>query len=159
MSSPGTDQLLTELQEARRRLFDLVEDLNDEQMMGPRLPIVNPLRWEIAHVAFFQEFWLLHHLRGFKPIEPLPHLDPDNLYDSARVVHNSRWGCRHPREPILIGAWAGASPWFGDHKVLRGECWATRSRLIRKSHHNFYKPDRRDVSAGRTCRLRIADLR
>ena len=45
-----------------------------------------------------------------------------------------------------------SAPWFGDHKVLRGGCWATRSRLIRNTWRNFYKPDRRDVLAGfRTC--------
>ena len=45
-----------------------------------------------------------------------------------------------------------SAPWFGDHKVLRGGCWATRSRLIRNGYRNFYKPDRRDVWAGfRTC--------
>jgi iron(II)-dependent oxidoreductase len=48
-----------------------------------------------------------------------------------------------------------SAPWFGDHKVLRGGCWATRSRLIRNNYRNFYKPDRRDVWAGfRTCELR-----
>jgi gamma-glutamyl hercynylcysteine S-oxide synthase len=47
-----------------------------------------------------------------------------------------------------------SAPWFGDHKVLRGGCWATRSRLIRNNYRNFYKPDRRDVWAGfRTCAL------
>jgi iron(II)-dependent oxidoreductase len=47
-----------------------------------------------------------------------------------------------------------SAPWFGDHKVLRGGCWVTRSRLIRNSYRNFYKPDRRDVWAGfRTCAL------
>ncbi|MBI2361525.1 MAG: SUMF1/EgtB/PvdO family nonheme iron enzyme, partial [Deltaproteobacteria bacterium] len=45
-----------------------------------------------------------------------------------------------------------SQPWFGTHKVLRGGCWATRSRLIRNSWRNFYTPDRRDVWAGfRTC--------
>ena len=45
-----------------------------------------------------------------------------------------------------------SAPWFGDHKVLRGGCWVTRSRLIRNNYRNFYKPDRRDVWAGfRTC--------
>jgi iron(II)-dependent oxidoreductase len=43
-------------------------------------------------------------------------------------------------------------PWFGNHKVLRGGCWATRFRLIRNTWRNFYTPDRRDVFAGfRTC--------
>src|SRR5262245_32358215 len=85
------DQLISHLQEARSRLLDLVADLDDGQMTGERLAIVNPLRWEIAHVAFFQEFWLLRHLRGLEAIEPLPNLDPDKLYDSARVAHDTRW--------------------------------------------------------------------
>jgi len=49
-----------------------------------------------------------------------------------------------------------SAPWFGDHKVLRGGCWVTRSRLARNHYRNFYKPDRRDVWAGfRTCALSI----
>jgi len=47
-----------------------------------------------------------------------------------------------------------SAPWFVDHKVLRGGCWVTRSRLIHNSYRNFYTADRRDVWAGfRTCRL------
>lgn len=45
-----------------------------------------------------------------------------------------------------------SEPWFGDHKVLRGGSFATRSRLIRNTWRNFYTPDRRDVFAGfRSC--------
>ena len=47
-----------------------------------------------------------------------------------------------------------SEPWFGDHKVLRGGCFATRTRLLRNTWRNFYTPDRRDVFAGfRTCAL------
>lgn len=47
-----------------------------------------------------------------------------------------------------------SQPWFGDHKVLRGGCFATRARLIRNTWRNFYTPDRNDVFAGfRTCAL------
>lgn len=47
-----------------------------------------------------------------------------------------------------------SAPWFGDHKVLRGGCWVTRSGLISNVYRNFYKPDRRDIWAGfRTCLL------
>ncbi len=87
----STAQLILELQEARARLLELVADLDDAQMLGPRLDIVNPLRWEIAHVAWFQEYWCLRHLRGFEPLRPLPHLHADKLYDSARVAHDTRW--------------------------------------------------------------------
>jgi len=45
-----------------------------------------------------------------------------------------------------------SEPWFGDHKVLRGGCYATRAGLLRNTWRNFYTPDRRDIFAGfRTC--------
>jgi len=47
-----------------------------------------------------------------------------------------------------------SAPWFGDHKVLRGGCYATSAALASTVYRNFYKPDRRDVYAGfRTCAL------
>ncbi|MFZ9561479.1 MAG: selenoneine synthase SenA [Burkholderiales bacterium] len=47
-----------------------------------------------------------------------------------------------------------SEPWFGDHKVLRGGCHATRATLIRNTWRNFYKPGRNDVYAGfRSCAL------
>src|SRR4029450_10827014 len=55
--------------------------------MGPRLQIVNPLRWEIGHLAWFQEYWVLRHLGGQPPILK----QGDGLYDSARVAHDTRW--------------------------------------------------------------------
>lgn len=79
--------LVRALQEARARTLELVADLSDEQMIGPRLDIVNPLRWELGHVAYFQEFWILRRLRNEPPIRP----DSDALYDSARIAHDTRW--------------------------------------------------------------------
>src|SRR5467141_309798 len=80
-------QLIEVLKEARARTLELVSDLSDEQLIGPRLPIVNPLLWEIGHLAWFQEFWVLRHLGSQQPI--LKH--GDELYDSARVGHDTRW--------------------------------------------------------------------
>ena len=80
-------QLVEALKETRARTLALVDDLSEEQLIGPRLQIVNPLGWEIAHLAWFQEFWILRHLRGEPPI--LKH--GDELYDSARVAHDTRW--------------------------------------------------------------------
>ena len=45
------------------RTLSLIADLSDEQLVCPRLPLVNSLLWEIGHVAWFQEKWLLRHLR------------------------------------------------------------------------------------------------
>ncbi len=82
-----TTELYKSLQEARQRTLELIEDLSDEQMIGPRLAIVNPLRWEVGHVAWFQEYWILRYFRKESPTRP----DADQLYDSARIAHNTRW--------------------------------------------------------------------
>jgi gamma-glutamyl hercynylcysteine S-oxide synthase len=75
-----------ELLDARARTLELALDLDDAQWMGRRLAIVNPLRWEIAHVAWFQERWTLRRI-GAAPLRA----DGDALYDSAKVAHDTRW--------------------------------------------------------------------
>jgi len=86
-TAPSTADLIATLQETRARTLELIDDLSDAQLMGPRLRIINPLRWEIGHVAWFQEYWILHHLGGQQPILT----NGDSLYDSARVAHDTRW--------------------------------------------------------------------
>jgi iron(II)-dependent oxidoreductase len=93
-----TSELIEKLQEARLRTLRLVDDLDDEQMIGPRLRIVNPLRWEIGHVAWFQEYWLLRHLCGRSPRLA----GGDALYDSAKVAHDTRWDLKLPRKSETI---------------------------------------------------------
>ncbi len=79
--------LIETLRDARSRTLKLIDGLSHEQLMGPRLDIVNPMRWEVGHVAWFQEYWFLrHYLR-----EPMIRGDADRLYDSARVAHETRW--------------------------------------------------------------------
>jgi iron(II)-dependent oxidoreductase len=86
-SRAANAQLVEALKETRARTLKLVEDLTEAQLMGPRLQIVNPLRWEIGHMAWFQEFWILRHLGGQPPILK----QGDDLYDSAQVAHETRW--------------------------------------------------------------------
>ena len=73
--------------DARQRSVDLVADLDHQQLMGPRLPIVNPLLWEIGHVAWFQEKWVLRHVCKQEPVRN----DVDALYDSIAIAHDVRW--------------------------------------------------------------------
>jgi iron(II)-dependent oxidoreductase len=84
---PGAATLAAWVQDARRRTKALIADLSDEQLLGPQLATVNPLLWEIGHVAWFQEKWLLRHANGRAPLRP----DADALYDSAAVLHDTRW--------------------------------------------------------------------
>ena len=83
----ATRDLGTILTDARVRTLALVADLTDEQLIGPRLPIVNPLLWEIGHTAWFQEHWILRRGGGSQTLLK----DADSLYDSARVPHDDRW--------------------------------------------------------------------
>ena len=89
---------IASLREARRRTLQLIQDLNDDQMIGPRLDIVNPLRWEIGHVAWFQEYWLLRHLYGREPILS----NGDVFFDSAKVAHDTRWELPLPTKAETI---------------------------------------------------------
>ncbi len=76
-------QLSRMLRDARRRTHDLIADLDDEQLLGPRLEIVNPMLWEIGHITWFQEKWALRHLRRERPILDVG----DSLFNSATVAH------------------------------------------------------------------------
>jgi iron(II)-dependent oxidoreductase len=87
MSSVTAALLSSWVEDARRRTLELVADLDDRQLLGPRLRIVNPLRWEIGHVAWFQEKWVLRDTLGEPPLRE----DGDALYDSSAVPHDTRW--------------------------------------------------------------------
>lgn len=82
------------LRDSRKRTLELVGDLSPEQMMGPQLKIVNPPLWEIGHLAWFQEYWNLRRKDGtrdeFADSEFLER--PDEIYNSAEIDHDSRWG-------------------------------------------------------------------
>ncbi len=87
LSSIGAGDLIPIMREFRARTLDLVADLDDQQLIGPRLAIVNPPLWEIGHVAWFQEFWILRHLKKQKPLNE----NGDQLYNSTDVAHDTRW--------------------------------------------------------------------
>ncbi len=85
----STTKLIDMLQNARQRTYELVDGLDAEQLMGPKLDTVNPLHWEIGHVAYFYEYFILRQLYGHESI--LSNRQADALYDSIAVSHNTRW--------------------------------------------------------------------
>ncbi len=86
------ESLTVALLDARSRTLALVEGLNEQQLLGPILPTINPLRWEIAHAAYFHEFWVLRHLGQQQAIRP----DVDALFDSISIQHEDRWQLQLP---------------------------------------------------------------
>ena len=83
-----TTQLIKMLQDTRLRTLELITDLNAEQLIGPKLDTVNPLRWEVGHVAYFYEYFVLRALYGR---ESILGDKADAIYDSIAVVHETRW--------------------------------------------------------------------
>ncbi len=83
----STAHLRDILNDARGRTLELVDGLDGQQLMGPRLPTVNPLQWEIGHVAWFYEYFVLRRLYGCPPLLA----NGDDLYDSIKIAHDTRW--------------------------------------------------------------------
>lgn len=96
---PSAEQLLDSMRDARRRTLELVEGLSPEQLMGPKLAIVNPLLWEIGHLAWFHERWILRHLDGQDPILA----NTDALYNSIAIPHDLRWDLPLPSLTDTLG--------------------------------------------------------
>ncbi|WP_219632346.1 selenoneine synthase SenA [Haloechinothrix aidingensis] len=92
------EELAGWISDAAHRAEELVADLTDDQLIGPLLPTVNPLLWELGHIAWFQELFVLRRACGRDPILPYA----DALYDSGAIPHDTRWYLALPsREDTL----------------------------------------------------------
>src|SRR5437773_1789749 len=87
-----SDALLEALLDARRVELALLDDLTDAQMLGAPAHFVEPPIWEMGHVGWFQEYWILRHLHGESTLLP----GSDGIYDSFNVPYAQRWDHRFP---------------------------------------------------------------
>jgi gamma-glutamyl hercynylcysteine S-oxide synthase len=56
------------LAEARRRTYELIEPLDDEQLNRVYSDILSPLAWDLGHIANFEELWLVQTIGGREPL-------------------------------------------------------------------------------------------
>ena len=85
-------ELANALEHARRRTVALLEPLSDEQLTREISPLQSPLVWDLAHIAHFEELWLLRRPGGRDALSP----ECDDLYDSFAHARSERG-----RLPIL----------------------------------------------------------
>ncbi len=90
--------LIADLREVRARTLRLTEGLSSDQWMGPMLPTVNPLLWEVGHVGWFHEFWTLRHVHGERPVLA----QADQLWNSSAVAHGTRWDLDLPDRNAVL---------------------------------------------------------
>ena len=75
------------MRDARRRSLELLDGLDGDQLIGPKLPTVNPLLWEVGHVAWFHEHFILQRAYGCSAMSERA----QTLYDSIAIHHDQRW--------------------------------------------------------------------
>jgi ergothioneine biosynthesis protein EgtB len=92
-------ELAVQLREARACTLGLTQDLSSDQLMGPMLPIVNPVLWEIGHVGWFHEYWTLRNVHGRAPLLKRA----DRLWNSSTVAHSTRWDLDLPDREGIFG--------------------------------------------------------
>jgi iron(II)-dependent oxidoreductase len=98
-SGATADDLAGQLRDVRMRTRRLTEDLSTAELMGPMLPIVNPILWEVGHVGWFHEFWTLRQAHGEAPIIARA----DLLWNSSTVAHATRWELDLPNRDGVFG--------------------------------------------------------
>lgn len=96
------------LRDARATTLARTLDAADDAWRVPEQPGVNPVAWELGHIAWFAEFWILRgpHRRnadGFVDAAlPARIAGPDAVFDSARLAHADRWRVALPARPELV---------------------------------------------------------
>ena len=95
------------LRESRAATLARTFDLDDAAWQLPFRADVNPIAWELGHLAWFAEFWILRgpHARneaGFVEAARGPRWSgADAIFDSARLAHADRWtSLLPPREAL-----------------------------------------------------------
>ena len=90
-------ELIQIVSDVRTRTLDLVSDLSTDELLGPRLSIVNPPLWEIGHVGWFKKcgsFVTGANRSPFSGVATPSTTPPQSITTSAGI-----WRCRIGRPP------------------------------------------------------------
>ena len=60
-------RIVEALQEARRRTFALVASVSQDDLERVHSPLMSPLVWDLAHIAAYEDLWLVHRF-GERPL-------------------------------------------------------------------------------------------
>lgn len=91
MTAELKEIIARELDGSRRRSLTYT-DIDDADLVRQHSPLMSPLVWDLAHVANYEELWLLRAVAGVEPTMP----DIDDLYDAFKHPRRNR-----PSLPLL----------------------------------------------------------
>jgi len=98
--------LTAALQAQRDYTLGLYRDLPGplwEPARVPYLPTINPPLWELAHIAWFAEYFCLRYPYREPQLPPSRLAVADSLFDSAKVAHDTRWRNVYPDREVCLG--------------------------------------------------------
>ena len=104
------DTLAAALRDSRATTLARTLDLDDVAWRVPQRPGVNLVAWELGHLAWFAEFWILrgpHSIdaAGFVGASRPPRWSgADAVFDSARLAHADRWRVALPSRDELVAS-------------------------------------------------------
>jgi gamma-glutamyl hercynylcysteine S-oxide synthase len=88
--APRVEELSTvvvdELGRARDRTLALLEPFDDDELQQQVSPLMSPLVWDLAHIAHYEELWLLRAITDARPTDPRY----DDLYDAFKHPRRER---------------------------------------------------------------------
>jgi iron(II)-dependent oxidoreductase len=78
VSVPVASHIAEALTEARRRTLDMVAPFSDAECEAVHSELMSPLAWDLAHIAAYEDLWLVHRHGG----QPLLHPELAAMYDA-----------------------------------------------------------------------------
>jgi iron(II)-dependent oxidoreductase len=78
-------ELAAELARARRRTLALVEPVSDTDLKTQHSPLMSPIAWDLAHIGYFEELWLVRRVGDLPPLA-----EHDDLYDAFSHARSER---------------------------------------------------------------------
>jgi iron(II)-dependent oxidoreductase len=85
-SSSSKEAIADRFAAARRRTYELIEPLDDDQLNRVYSPILSPLAWDLGHIANFEELWLVQTIGKREPL----HGELGRFYDAIENPRRSR---------------------------------------------------------------------
>jgi gamma-glutamyl hercynylcysteine S-oxide synthase len=86
LSDQSSREALASLRDARDGTLALVGHLSEEQLTRVHSPIMSPLVWDLAHIAAYEDLWLVHRHGGL----PLSRPDLAAVYDAFETPRQIR---------------------------------------------------------------------
>jgi gamma-glutamyl hercynylcysteine S-oxide synthase len=82
----ASEEALAALDTVRERTLALVDHLSDDQLSKVLSPIMSPLVWDLAHIAAYEDLWLVHRHGGLDLSRP----KLAELYDAFETPRSVR---------------------------------------------------------------------